>query len=65
MAGLFTTKGGSRHAFFYSDGAMTDLHAFPGPTSMALAVNNRGQVLGDYLCDDGETFHAFLYTPEG
>jgi probable HAF family extracellular repeat protein len=62
VAGFSTTNGGDSHAFLYAGGVMTDLHAFQGPMSMAFGVNNRGQVVGDYLPDENGPCHAFLYS---
>lgn len=60
----FTIGNSSRHAFSYSNGAMTDLGTLPGgANSTAEDVNNLGQIVG--FSDGGANFagnHAFLYT---
>lgn len=50
-------------AFLWERGKMTDLGNL-GQTSFAFAINNRGQVVGHSLTNDG-TFHAFLWEKGG
>ncbi len=50
---------GVAHAFVDSDGVMTDIE--PATESYARDVNNRGQVVGEFLTADQSAFHAFLY----
>jgi len=55
IAGSYATGAGDR-AFLYRDGALLDLGALaPGASSAALAVNDRGEVVGQ------SNGHAFLY----
>jgi len=49
------------HAFLYSNGKMVDLGTFGGNNSLALAINNSGQVVGWSVTSAGAT-HAFLYS---
>ena len=54
---------GSRGAFLWRDGVMIDLGALPGGrpgSSVARAINNRVQVVGDSTTAGGAT-HAFLW----
>ena len=50
-------------AFLWEKGVMTDLGNL-GQTSFAFAINNKGQVVGHSLANDG-TFHAFLWQKGG
>jgi len=48
------------HAFLYTGGTMTDLGTLGGDESVAEAIDNSGQVVGQSAAADGST-HAFLY----
>jgi probable HAF family extracellular repeat protein len=48
------------HAFLYTGGMMTDLGTLGGNESVAEAIDNTGQVVGQSTAADGTT-HAFLY----
>jgi probable HAF family extracellular repeat protein len=50
-----------RHAFLYSHGVMTDLDTRSYAFSIAWAINDAGQVVGDSDSSDGN-LHAFLYS---
>jgi probable HAF family extracellular repeat protein len=58
-----TSTTGVSDAFLY-DGSMHDLGNLGGGTSDGLAINNRGQVVGDsvVMTATGYANHAFLYT---
>jgi probable HAF family extracellular repeat protein len=47
-------------AFIWENGKMTDLGNFGGTCTFAIAMNNRGQVIGNSTLTD-ETQHAFLW----
>jgi probable HAF family extracellular repeat protein len=49
------------HAFLWENGAMTDLGTLGGNYSVAVVINERGQVVGYSLTASGEE-HAFLWT---
>jgi len=51
---------GVAHAFVYTNGVMTDI--VPDAESYARAVNNRSQVVGEFLTANQSAFHAFLYS---
>jgi probable HAF family extracellular repeat protein len=51
---------GVAHAFVFANGAMTDIHSTT--ESYAEGVNSHGEVVGEFLTDDGKSFHAFLYS---
>jgi probable HAF family extracellular repeat protein len=55
------TVDGRQHAVLWEDGRLTDLGTLGGDSSRAIAVNERGQVLGVSRSADG-TDHAFLWT---
>lgn len=46
-------------AFFYAHGVMSWIG--PATNSYARAVNQRGQIVGEFLTADNSAFHAFLY----
>ena len=62
VTGFSVTATGTPHAFLYSNGVMTDLHPLPDFASTAFAVNNRGQVVGDYWPNDNGNCHAYLFS---
>jgi probable HAF family extracellular repeat protein len=47
-------------AFVYKDGLMTGLDVFGSLNSSASAINDRGQIVGAFETDDGES-HPFLF----
>ena len=49
-----------RHAFFYSDGKLTDLQTLGGVSSDAVAINAGGEVVGDSNTASGAD-HAYVY----
>jgi len=51
---------GTNHAFIWESGALTDLGTLGGPRSDAVALNDRGQVVGSSTTASGET-HAFFW----
>ena len=65
VVGVANAPGSLGHAFLSSDGKMIDLGTLGGPTSYALNLNNKGQVVGfsdtttDPLGNDPQ--HAFVY----
>ncbi|RZS36998.1 putative HAF family extracellular repeat protein [Herbihabitans rhizosphaerae] len=61
VVGTSATANGTYHAFLWRDGKMIDLGTLGGPLSAALAVNDRGDVIGQsYTATSGEV-HAFLW----
>ena len=50
----------ANHAFLWANGTMTDLGTLGGDYSLANAINDRGQVVGESNTPQGET-HAFLW----
>jgi len=50
----------TNHAFIWESGALTDLGTLGGPRSDAVALNDRGQVVGSSTTASGET-HAFFW----
>ncbi len=48
------------HLVLYSGGNLQDLGTFGGVSSEAVAINNKGEVLGYYVDADGAN-HYFLY----
>jgi probable HAF family extracellular repeat protein len=60
VAGSRTVNGQPRAAV-WENGRLTDLGTLGGTRSRALAINERGQVLGDSMAADGQN-HAFLWT---
>jgi probable HAF family extracellular repeat protein len=50
------------HAFVWSNGTMTDLGTLGGSTSLAVAINNKSQVVGRaVVTDTPSVHHAFLW----
>ncbi len=50
----------ANHAFLWENGTMTDLGTLGGSLSVANAINDRGQVVGESTTASGEK-HAFLW----
>ncbi len=50
------------HAFFYDNGQMFDLANLGGISSVAVAINNNGQIVG-YSTDSYNQKHAVLWNP--
>jgi probable HAF family extracellular repeat protein len=50
------------HAFLYSDGMFLDLGTLGGALSSGYAINDNGDVVGDFLWTDNRSYHAFLYS---
>lgn len=70
VVGSTSGSSGWHRAFVWENGVMRDLGVYPGQTTRALAINDRGQILGvadtmAFLWDNGETHtiigavHAF------
>ncbi len=59
-----STAAGVNHGFLLNFGLLVTLDA-PGSTfTQALGLNNKGQVVGDYMDVDGNT-HGFVWTSKG
>ena len=67
VVGFSSNSAGHNHAFFWtSSGGMTDLGTLPwAQTSGALAITNKGQVVGSSTDYYGGHTHAFLWTSSG
>jgi probable HAF family extracellular repeat protein len=54
-----------QNAFLYKDGVATDLGSFGGYQSVAFAINNNGQIIGNTTTNDGTEamFRTFPYSP--
>jgi probable HAF family extracellular repeat protein len=57
----FDLSNGQTQAVLWQNGRVTELGTLGGDSSEAIAVNERGQVLGESTAADGTT-HAFLWT---
>ena len=60
IAGDSDTASGNFHAVLWKNGQIQDLGTLGGTTSMAMAVNESGQVVGESTTATGQP-HAFLY----
>ena len=60
IVGTSTTDSGSRHAFVWRDGVMTDLGTLGGEESAAFAINDLGHVVGTSETATGE-HRAFVW----
>ena len=60
MAGGSETAGGEHHAFLSKDGHMLDLGTLGGRSSVAYALNNMDQVVGESATASGYN-RAFLW----
>ena len=67
IVGQQLTARGYRHAFSYTQaGGMADLGTLGGDMSTALAINNKGWIVGTSLTgDESGVLHGFLWTPSG
>jgi probable HAF family extracellular repeat protein len=62
VVGWSQTITGSNHAFLYSDGLIHDIHPSGSRYSRASAINELGQIVGEWSPPDAPTqTHAFLY----
>lgn len=66
IIGFSETKSGMAHAFLWDEGRMRDLGTLGGMRSVALAINDRGQIVGesDIRAKNGDgtaVRHAFLW----
>lgn len=59
VVGYMQTNTGDDHAFLYSKGVMSDLGTLGGTFSRARAINDKGQVVGQF--GSGGYWKAFLY----
>jgi probable HAF family extracellular repeat protein len=48
-------------AFVYRNATMTEIFP-PGTESFGRGINNRGEIVGEFLVPDGSAFHAYLYS---
>lgn len=60
FASLAGGAGGAQEAFLFSNGTYTNLGLFGGTSSWAVAINNSGTIVGNYITDSGAT-HGFIY----
>jgi len=67
IVGQEMTASGYRHAFSKTQsGGMVDLGTLGGGMSTALAINNKGWIVGTSTTNDGTgILHGFLWTPSG
>ena len=61
VVGRSETADGEQHAFLWRDGRMIDLGTLGGTESQAIAVNDRGQVVGTSRLAGGGSTRAFLW----
>jgi probable HAF family extracellular repeat protein len=61
IVGSSVTPIGSRHAFLWQNGRMTDLGTLGGLFSSATAVSDRGQIIGLSAITGNRLFHPFLW----
>ncbi len=67
IVGQELTASGYRHAFSYTQaGGIVDLGTLGGSMATALAINNKGWIVGTSLTNDKSgILHGFLWTPSG
>ena len=62
VVGIYNNGSGATHGFLYSAGTYTTLDDPSGTSTYANAINNLGQIVGQYTrATDGST-HSFLYS---
>jgi len=62
VVGSSLTTDGQTHGFLWRDGAMIDLGTLGGSRSVAVAVNNLGQIVGESSTAGDLESHAVLWS---
>ena len=62
IVGESETKSGQTHAFVWRHGKMTDLGTLGGASSRALAINDRGEIVGERASGKACPPRAVLWT---
>jgi len=52
---------GHYQTFLFFNGVIKNISPFGSQQSLGYDINNRGQVVGEFLTEDGSAIHAFLY----
>ena len=62
IVGSSSTSSGAKHACLWEDGSIIDLGTIDGDYSVAFAINNSRQIVGQsYAAPDGNPIRAFLW----